>query len=189
MSTRGLIGRVDEDGVARFRYHHFDSYCDGLGRTLYQLYNGHFEHDLKHMERFLLDEHYAWSTINNADFSLTPGYYSYMSEEYVTYADYEQSENGRRPQCYCHGERSEGPYDFVTQDNTDTWAEYAYVLDTSPDGDVMACCAKRKYLPDGFVPRRQYGIWSAFAIVPLDGPEPDWGTLEPRDPEEEDECL
>ncbi len=186
MSTRGLIGKIDADGIAIFRYHHFDSYPDGLGKSLYDLYNGFFRRDLQGMKRVLLDEHCAWSSIIAADFSLSPGFSSWDSKRYPNYNDYEQSSSGKRPHCYCHGERSEGPYDFITQDNARTWAEYAYVLDTSPDGDVLFCCTRQSFPHDDRVRRRQFGVWSTFAIVPLDGPEPDWERLEPSNEEEED---
>lgn len=71
MSTRGVIARKDGDGFTG-RYHHWDSYPSGLGRTLYQ-----WAHQMPRdrMLHLLLDEHPAgWSTIVGTDPSLTPGF-------------------------------------------------------------------------------------------------------------------
>ena len=75
MATRGAIARLN--GVGRFRgvYHHWDSYPTGLGKTLFQVYQGHFGRDLDAMLRYLINDHPAgWSTINHTDFSLPAGY-------------------------------------------------------------------------------------------------------------------
>jgi hypothetical protein len=56
-------------------YHHWDSYPEGLGTTLAELYATHFAGDLSKMLKTLIDDHPAgWSTINGADFSLEPGF-------------------------------------------------------------------------------------------------------------------
>ncbi len=92
MGTRGCIARRTEDGFEG-RYHHFDSYPEGLGYTLHEIRNGYFGGDTAAMLRFLLDDHTAgWSSINGADFSEPPGY----------------EEGGFKtngPHCYCHGGR------------------------------------------------------------------------------------
>jgi hypothetical protein len=79
MSTRAAIARaVDKPGGGihfEGRYHHWDGYPTGLGRTLYQLYNGYFERDLDAMLKFLIDDHPGgWSTINDRDLSLPIGF-------------------------------------------------------------------------------------------------------------------
>lgn len=74
MSTRSVIAR--KNGTSGFIgvYHHWDGYPSGLGATLHELRNGHFQGSTEHMLRFLIDEHPAgWSTINGADFSQPPG--------------------------------------------------------------------------------------------------------------------
>jgi hypothetical protein len=77
MSTRGAIVRFTNGEITEFagRYHHWDSYPRSLGATLWKLYHGHFQKDLKAMLQFLIDDHPAgWSTINNKDFALETGY-------------------------------------------------------------------------------------------------------------------
>jgi len=77
MSTRGAIVRFTKGDASEFegRYHHWDSYPSGLGATLWELYHGHFRKDLQRMLQALIDEHPAgWSTINNKDFEMAPGY-------------------------------------------------------------------------------------------------------------------
>lgn len=71
MSTRSEIFGPDGKG----RYHHWDGYPLGVGRTLWALYHGHFERDVRAMRKVLLEDHPAgWSTINGADWSLEPGF-------------------------------------------------------------------------------------------------------------------
>jgi len=71
MSTRGVIARPNGDGFVG-RYHHWDSYPSGLGRTLYRWAQ---QMPLDQMLKMLIDEHPAgWSTIVGSDPSLTPGY-------------------------------------------------------------------------------------------------------------------
>ena len=77
MSTRGAIVRLKNGEGTQWAgvYHHWDSYPSGLGATLWDLYHGHFQKDLKGMLEVLIDEHPAgWSTIVNADWSFDPGF-------------------------------------------------------------------------------------------------------------------
>jgi hypothetical protein len=79
MSTRGAIARSYEiaPDVMGFRgvYHHWDSYPEGLGATLFDLYNGLFRRDLEKMLAVLIDQHPAgWSSINGADWTLPAGF-------------------------------------------------------------------------------------------------------------------
>ena len=72
MSTRGVIARWSKDGGFVGRYHHWDSYPSGLGKTLYEWAQ---RMPLDRMLRLLLDEHPAgWSTIVGTDPTLEPGY-------------------------------------------------------------------------------------------------------------------
>lgn len=80
MSTRSAIARPvpSEDGKIKFVgvYHHWDGYPQGLGATLFELYNGFFKRDLDAMLKTLIDDHPAgWSTINGKDLSLAPGFH------------------------------------------------------------------------------------------------------------------
>lgn len=71
MSTRGVIARPNGDGFVG-RYHHWDSYPSGLGKTLYDWAQ---QLPLDRMLRLLLDEHPAgWSTIVRTDPALAPGF-------------------------------------------------------------------------------------------------------------------
>ena len=74
MGTRGAIVRATPDGF-RGRYHHWDSYPEGLGQALWKAYHEDFKRDLPRMLRTLIDEHPAgWSSIVNVDWNLEPGY-------------------------------------------------------------------------------------------------------------------
>jgi len=121
MSTRGMIARLGvQPGTIVGRYHHFDSYPDGLGRALWNAYHDYFHKNLWAMMKFLIDDHPAgWSTIVESDFNLAPGYY-----------DKDQPVKIFGPLCYCHGhshslDRSIAPLQLEDMQNLD----YAYVLD------------------------------------------------------------
>lgn len=153
------------------RYHHWDSYPKGLGKTLWELYHGQFKKDIRRMLRVLIDEHPAgWSTINRKDFSLEPGY--------------SDVGDGVAPNCYCHGGRSEEAW-LVTQDDASgSGVEYVYGFDEGPTLVILsAFCAD-----DGpFAGQKMVGAfgmgdpaatWREIARAPLTGPEPDWGRVE-----------
>ena len=150
MSTRALIARTTSDGGWEARYHHWDGYPEGLGATLYDLFNGHFEQDAKAMLHILLDEHPGgWSNIIDADFNEAPGFGASPG-----------------PQCYCHGERSEGPFNFITDEGPDyAGAEYCYIINTH---DSVMTARKYAYRSSG---------WKTLAVVPLLGPEPAWDKM------------
>lgn len=117
MSTRGIIGRPVGDGFVG-KYHHFDSYPEGLGAALQLLREGFFHGDLDAMRKMLIDEHPAgWSTIVDCNFTQPAGF---------------DSKNG--PRCYCHGERAEEKQDFNSW--SDNWCEWAYVIPDSGDISV-----------------------------------------------------
>ena len=166
MSTRSLIARKTESGWEGI-YHHWDGYPDALGATLFELFNGHFDQDVSTMLAFLLDEHRGgWSTINDKDFTKDPGF------------------DGEGPSCYCHGSRSEGPYDLIVDTGEDmAGAEYCYVID--PKTSVITVL-KRVY-DDGRHAVSAFGIdagvgpkrvsWRQIEQVPLFGPEPNWQAM------------
>lgn len=112
MSTRGTIAFGTDEWEWEGRYHHWDSYPSGLGRTLWHLYHGHFDRNLDAMKRVLFDEHPAgWSSIVDADFTLTPGY----TDRY----------DAPQPRCYCHGERREPEWTLRAGEPFEEWA---YIL-------------------------------------------------------------
>jgi hypothetical protein len=162
MSTRGAIVRFTNGEITEFagRYHHWDAYPRSLGATLWGLYHGHFQKDLKAMLKVLLDEHPAgWSTINCKDFSLEPGYVM----------------QGPGPICYCHGERSEGEH-LVTHENAaDIGCEYVYGFDEGPTLVVLGSfCADGDKMIGMFGMGDPKAVWKEIGRIPLDGPEPDW---------------
>lgn len=150
MSTRGAIARVTGDGFEG-RYHHWDSYPTGLGKTLWEKYHGEFESDLERMLQALIDEHPSgWSTIN---------------EEY---------------DCYCHTKGSE-PEQLVTHEDAQACGcEYVYAFDT-PSRTMAVLSSYRRNgdkMIGMFGMGDKEAVWKAIAIVQLDGPEPDWQRLD-----------
>ena len=169
MSTRGAIVRLDSDGW-RGRYHHWDSYPSGLGKTLWNLYHGHFQKDIPRMLQVLVDEHPAgWSTIVGVDWNLSPGY---------------GHGDRKHPECYCHGDRSEEGW-LVTHENASgAGCEYVYGFDEGPALVVLSsfCADDGPFAGEKMIGAFGMGdpkaTWKEIARVPLEGPEPDWGRIE-----------
>lgn len=165
MGTRGIIARIDEKRGFAGNYHHWDSYPTQLGATLWKLYHGHFECNLKVMLRVLIDDHPAgWSTINDADFTLEPGW--------------SNTDLGQiNPVCYCHGDRHKEGHVIYPED--DYGAEWVYVFDEEKNTmAVLMAVDKAGEHVIGFFgtnPGRQN--WRVIANFSLDGEEPDWKAL------------
>jgi len=123
MSTRGAIVRVTGEKQFTGVYHHWDSYPDGLGKTLWDLYHGHFNKNIDAMLKVLIDDHPAgWSTINNKDFNIPAGFNELQNGGETN------PERKNRPECYCHGDRHE--YASVVNEKTihNSWIEYLYAF-------------------------------------------------------------
>jgi hypothetical protein len=129
-----------------------------LGTTLVDLYRGHFNRDLKRMLRVLLDEHPAgWSTINNCDFNLKPGYSDAPSG------------TARQPRCYCHGDRNEKA--LLVTEESDCGAEWAYVFDV--EEKILHVLDRQKHTDS------QEYFWQDVGRIELDSDEPiNWTTIE-----------
>jgi hypothetical protein len=120
MSTRGAIARWTDPKLGTWAgvSHHFDAAPTGLGATLYNLAALKVLGELPSMLKVLIDEHPAgWSTINNADWRLAPGFVTSGPPD-------------GRPICYCHGERSEDGQMFTDANAATRGVEWAYVFDT-----------------------------------------------------------
>jgi len=169
MSTRGVIARKDGNGFTG-RYHHWDSYPSGLGATLMSLYQRHFNRDLEIMLKELIDNHPAgWSTINKCDFSLAPGFVD-LSEKIDQSGDAKD-----RPQCYCHGKRTEDALVVTEKNAADIGCEWVYAFNDKNQMVVLS-----SYNEDGAKMIGMFGMgnpnakWRVKAIIDLDGPEPNW---------------
>ena len=167
MSTRGCIARLKARAPPAFEgvYHHWDSYPSGLGQALYRLWNGHFRMNTEAMLHELIDRHPAgWSTVVERSFDQTPGF--------------SMDERGDRPQCYCHGERSESGWRVTDENAAASGVEYAYAF----DGARMLILGS--FIKDGskmvglFGSGDELAEWAVIAEVTLDGPEPDWEAID-----------
>lgn len=75
MGTRGAIARPTAAGGFEGRYHHWDSYPTGLGRSLFDVRKRFFGGDTEAMLKYLIDDHPAgWSSICGADLTVEPGF-------------------------------------------------------------------------------------------------------------------
>lgn len=115
MGTRSVIARGTALDNWQGRYCHWDGYPSGVGRDLFQLYQGHFQRDAAAMLKALLDDHRGWSHVSG-DWNLEPGF---------------GSKNG--PECYCHGERSEKFRWYYSSDGREE--EYTYII--NPETHTM----------------------------------------------------
>lgn len=154
MSTRSVIARGYPKDAFEGRYHHFDGYPSGVGRSLWKLYHGHFDHDIDQMLEVLIDQHPAgWQNID-ADWTYPIGY----SNNFTS----------RGPACYCHGDRHD-PELAVTEDNAvAAGCDYAYVFTSGPGG-----------LPTIRILVPSANGWRSIAEVALDASEPNWARLDP----------
>jgi hypothetical protein len=151
MSTRAVIARVKGNNIEG-RYHHWDGYPTGLGKTLFDKAR---ELGVYHVLDILIDQHPGgWSTVNNRDWNKDPVYVGVTAKEDV---------NG--PECYCHGSRSEDGGPPITFETLKEWGgiEWIYALD--PEAKTLAV----------LVPDRQL-----VTVVSLDGEEPDWEDIQRR---------
>ena len=162
MSTHGVIGFGTGPDVWLGRYHHFDSYPQGLGKALWDAIHGHFAGDVEAAKEVLFWRHKAgWSTIVTTsadgesltccDFSRAPGWH--------------HPHDGITPMCYCHGERAEGPELYTSASEPPGWGCWAYIFEEG---------GSRMWVLFAADPRAG---WREVAEVNLDGPEPDWRAL------------
>lgn len=184
MSTRGCIARLTSKPGKKITFkgvfHHWDSYPEGLGSTLFKLRNGHFKSDTNAMLHTLIDEHPAgWSTINGVDFNLPAGYSdapykpNMNAEEQEAYELYK-----RTPHCFCHGERHEEAQAITQKNASGCGVEYVYAF--TSDGKTMLVLSS--YCGDDFEGNPKmigmFGMgdknatWKIIGSIDLNGLEP-----------------
>ena len=181
MSTRGIIARPAGDSWEGI-YHHWDSYPAGLGKALWDVYHGHFDHDAEAMLRVLIDEHRGgWSNIVDADWAMPIGFRDIKPMSGSVRCNLEayqkwlaQEEKGG-PQCYCHGDRQEGPYPLIGPDD-DCGAEWCYILNTKSKmmAVLEAVTRENEHAVGMFGINPSKSKWLIRANVNLEGGEPDW---------------
>ena len=194
MGTRGAITRLTNVLPLRWkgRYHHWDSYPDGLGRELWKLYHGPFAQDLDQMLQVLLDEHPAgWSSLSAGD--LERGLFRALTK-----GDPLPSPDEVGPNCYCHGDRSEEPWEVNEQNASGSGVEWVYVFTSSyaleasdPDAKATrqdAMLVLSSYSQSGRKAIGMFGMgdpkanWRLAAVVDLKGAEPDWNAIQEGTP-------
>jgi hypothetical protein len=175
MSTRGCIARLQQRSPLEFKgvYHHWDSYPSGLGRTLFRIRRRDFNGDTKAMLNALIDKHAAgWSTIVGRDFALTPGFCT------ARVPGQDTDDEDKRPECYCHGDRSEEGWTVTHKNAAGSGVEYAYVFDGPRMLILGSFCCDGAKMVGMFGVGDPKAIWSVIAEVDLDGPEPDWTAMD-----------
>jgi len=176
MGTRGCIARLTKKGFEG-RYHHWDSYPEGLGKTLWDLYHNHFNHDLKAMLETLIDQHPAgWSTINGKDFNIKAGFVQLTTEDI-------QNENRKykQPCCYCHGSRHEKEWLVTEKNASGSGVEWVYAFNEKTH-EMLILGSYCNYSEDmkGVKMIGYFGCgdekatWETIKTVDLEGTEPNW---------------
>ena len=208
MSTRGAIARQTGPGRFSGVYHHWDSYPSGLGYTLYYAYREVFGHSVERMLKFLIDQHPAgWSTINGANWEGRVGYHKSLSgpcavcgEPYGEHLEwpagkgpgqgvscvtqlrlghlYQEDYSHVGPQCYCHGDRHEKPWEVTEKDAAGSGIEYVYVFDGSTKMRILSSYSEGRKVIGMFGVGDPDSVWVEVAVVDLEGPEPDWKRLD-----------
>jgi len=181
MATRGCIARKVNDGF-RGVYHHWDSYPEGLGKALWDLYHGYFKKDLRQMLKVLIDEHQAgWSTIVNADFNLPIGWKGKLGRKVLRVGDTIIS-YPKNPVCYCHGDRRETPNILTEKTASSIGVEWVYAFDVSSDAMYILA----SYNADGSKMIGAWGFgnpeaeWRTVDVIDLHGKEPNWEEIYKR---------
>lgn len=171
MGTRGCIARLTDNGF-KGRYHHWDSYPSGLGKTLWKLYHGHFQQDLNAMLRMLIDKHKAgWSTICGKDFNLKAGFIELSQPEY---------KDSKQPICYCHGSRHESAWLVTEKNASGSGVEWVYAFDMKRKAMLILA----SYNEDGTKMIGYFGCgnesakWQIVKEVSLEDAEPNWEAIE-----------
>ena len=170
MGTRACIAETHE-GSWRGRYHHWDGYPTALGKTLWDVYHGHFGRNITTMLQFLIHDHPAgWSTINGADWNMQAGYVGMDSVE-----------TNQGPQCYCHGTRHEGAEPPLGPED-DAGLEWCYVIDAVARTMTVLKHVWQSdevpYIGIGCMTAKEPLKWKEVAVVSLDGEEPKWEEME-----------
>lgn len=190
MLTRGVIARLTGTLPPRFRgrYHHWDSYPSGLGKTLWALYHGYFDRDLNTMLGVLIDGHPAgWSTIVGRDFNLLAGFTELADQK----IEEEDEAQGTRPECYCHGDRDEEAWEVTEQNACSSGCEWAYAFQpgTKPEHDLMLVLSSYRLSGQRMIGFFGQGdtqaVWAPVAVIALRAEEPEWNALDgapPLDP-------
>lgn len=111
-----------------------------------------------------------------------PGYYAnHLGHQYFPPPPEKRSP---RPECYCHGERSEEGWDVTEENAAGSGCEYAYVI----DGRKMTVLSSYTSIgsSDGTTSEKMVGFfgmgddnaeWRPIGHVDFDEPEPDWGQM------------
>ena len=167
MSTRAVIARETDKGWEG-RYHHFDGYPSGLGKALFDLYNGYFGHDLAKMLKVLLDDHPAgWSDIVGRNFRKAPGFVE----------DTSKWKDEDRPLCYCHGDRHEEAQLLTRENASACGVEYAYVFSGAAITILSSYCADGHKMIGMFGMGDENATWREVAMLDLNSQEPDWEVI------------
>lgn len=177
MSTRGAIARLRSVTPLAFSgvYHHWDAYPTGLGKTLWELFHGHFKKNAPLLLETLIDRHPAgWSSILHADFKREPGFCNPLTCQCQN-----EEDEAVAPSCYCHGDRQEEAWEVTERNASGSGCEWAYAFTVDERMLVLSSYTRSGQKMIGmFGCGDEQAIWRTVATLDLFGAEPDWSQLE-----------
>ena len=128
-------------------------------------------------------EHYYQSWESNGRRLTSVARYQMSTGNYLALDHpFQKVEGMTGPECYCHGGRSEEGWLLTHQDAAGSGCEYIYGFDEGPTLVIFS-----SYHPDGDKMIGMFGmgdpgsVWKEIARIPLDGPEPDWENIGPKE--------
>ena len=162
MATRGAIARLTSTDPLCFAgvYHHWDSYPEGLGKTLWELYHIAFGQDLDALLKAIIDDHPAgWSSLHSSTFDIVKKADGEKAEgqkdDVAETSSDERASNtelkmrnelarlvgANEPfadlNCYCHGERHEDGWEVNERNAAGSGIEYVYAFSGGAQSDEL----------------------------------------------------
>lgn len=199
MATRGAITRLVSSNPIRFSgvYHHWDSYPESLGKTLWELYHAVFGKDMDALLKMVVDEHPAgWSSLHTSTFASIQSIGAEPNDTELRMRNDLARLTGAAElssdlNCYCHGERSEEGWEVNERNAAGSGIEYCYAFG---DGDksilepagrnTMFVLSSYRLNGDKMIGMFGFGDgkakWRVIAEVDLNGDEPNWEHIATR---------
>ncbi len=150
MSTRGVIAVAENDNPLTFsgRYHHWDSYPLGLGKTLWDLYQTTYYGNFDALKKDLIEDHpLGWSSINDNNMT-----------------------------CYCHSRKEVGEQIVTHLNAAKIGCEYAYILGEH-EMIILSSYSGDTKMIGMFGAGDKTAVWKLIGMVPWKEPEPNWTTF------------
>lgn len=103
-----------------------------------------------------------------------------LKQEFVLWHPFEHDfDRRRRPECYCHGDRHEGPWELTQSTAAGSGVEWVYVFDVQCRAmTILEAVAEGHHSVGMFGMGNPDAAWLERLVVSLDGAEPKWKALQ-----------